>query len=100
MEDQRASPRRRVLKTGQILFNGAALTRDCTVRDMSETGARLKVAHVAGVPDRFILSLGEERREVACEVRWRTLNQLGVAFVPETTSAAVPAAGSIPPRAP
>jgi hypothetical protein len=47
----RIAPRLRVLKAGTISFAGGAI--DCTVRNISETGAKLEVASPLYFPDRF-----------------------------------------------
>ena len=51
MDCHRIAPRRRVLKTGSIEFGGTAI--DCTVRNISETGAALEVITPLYIPDRF-----------------------------------------------
>jgi hypothetical protein len=79
MDDRRAAPRRRTLLEGHIeLAGGGAI--DCTVRNMSEGGARLRVASVIGVPDAFVLSCGTDSRRRAARVTWRRETELGVAF--------------------
>jgi PilZ domain len=53
---------------------------DCTVRDMSEKGARLRVPDEFAVPSRFVLRMKDtgENRKVA--VRWQAGVDLGVEF--------------------
>jgi len=58
----------------------AGFTRDCIVRDISTTGARLTLISTADVPDRFDLTLGAARTKRACRVVWRTTVELGVEF--------------------
>lgn len=41
MQKERSAPRHRVLKGGQIRFGQSAI--DCVIRDLSATGARIKV---------------------------------------------------------
>ena len=53
MEGNRIAPRRRVLKAGSIEFGGGAI--DCTIRNISETGAALEVVSPLYIPDRFTL---------------------------------------------
>jgi hypothetical protein len=78
--DKRGYARRRVLKGGKIVFNDGRSTIDCTVRDISESGAKLKVASILGVPDRFLLAMsGGEEHE--CRVIHRRETELGVAFL-------------------
>ena len=48
MEEHRRSPRQRVLKSGRIIYGGGSIVVDCTIRNLSETGARLQERmHVA-----------------------------------------------------
>lgn len=79
--ERRRLPRQRALKGGRIVFNNAASTINCTVRNISDAGARLDVASVWGVPPVFDLKLeGQPLR--SCEVVWRTSSAVGIAFAP------------------
>ena len=49
-DDQRSSKRRRTVLTGKVLFNNRASVFDCTVRDLSDTGARITLADVSVLP--------------------------------------------------
>lgn len=53
MQEHRAAQRRRMLKAATISFGGGAI--DCTLRNLSETGAALEVISPVGIPDRFTL---------------------------------------------
>ena len=55
MDNKRSSQRQRVLKTGKIIFAGGSFSIDCTIRNISETGARLQVPTTVGIPDKFTL---------------------------------------------
>lgn len=78
LENHRAAPRHRVLKAGSIEFNGGVI--DCTVRNVSDTGAALEVASPVGVPDAFWLVIPGEHARRHCRVAWRTDKRIGVAF--------------------
>lgn len=80
-EDHRVAPRQRVLKGGRIVINDGFSTFQCTVRNLSETGARLKVAGVVGIPDAFELLMDDGRR-FACTAKWKTEFEIGVEFDP------------------
>lgn len=80
MEEKRANPRQRTLKGARIVFNDKSSTLDCVVRNLSEGGARLKVASVVGIPDSFSLRF-EDGRSFECRVVWRRGEELGVEFV-------------------
>jgi hypothetical protein len=79
-EKERSSARRRVFKAAKLAFKGRSATIDCTVCDLSEGGARLKVASVVGIPDSFELMLAGEPVRF-CRVIWVKATQIGVAFI-------------------
>lgn len=76
----RQQPRRRVLKSGMICFNGRHSTLPCTVRDFSESGARLLVSGSINAPDTFELFIELDGIWADCAVAWRRADQLGVRF--------------------
>lgn len=78
-DESRAAPRRRVLKGGRIVINDGFSTFHCTVRNLSDTGARLKVAGIVGIPDRFQLVM-DDGRNFACAAVWKTEFEIGVQF--------------------
>lgn len=53
--EKRQKPRRRVLKTGKILFASGACAIDCTIKNISDRGALLHVGHAMSVPEQFQL---------------------------------------------
>ncbi|WP_281180583.1 PilZ domain-containing protein [Devosia elaeis] len=80
LQNKRSSARRRVLKQARMSFNGGRSTIDCVLRNLSDTGARLKVTSPLGVPDRFELVLLTDKRTLACRVVWRSAEEIGVVF--------------------
>ncbi|KJC52953.1 pilus assembly protein PilZ [Bradyrhizobium sp. LTSP885] len=78
MTDARRGIRQRVLKAGTIEFGGGAI--DCTIRNLSPTGAALQVESQTGIPDQFTLVMPAEGLHVPCHVAWRRACRLGVAF--------------------
>lgn len=78
-EEHRTAPRQRVLKGGRIVINDGFSTFQCTVRNLSDTGARVKVASIVGIPDSFELAM-DDGRKFACTVVWKTATELGVKF--------------------
>jgi hypothetical protein len=77
----RAAPRRKVLKAGIAASNNRHLTVTCTVKDISATGARLRVDNVVSIPDTFELIITVDGLEADCEVVWRRTNEVGVKFI-------------------
>ncbi|OIQ63256.1 PilZ domain protein [mine drainage metagenome] len=78
MEEYRVAQRRRMLKAGTIEFGGGGI--DCTVRNLSETGAALEVVTPLFIPDRFTLFVRSDRLKRACHIVWRKEKRIGVAF--------------------
>ena len=88
MQDQRASPRQRVLKTGTIAFDGAGI--DCVVRNISANGAALEVESQIGIPKEFKLVISAEHFNGFCRVLWRKAKRIGVVFQPEASADGAP----------
>jgi hypothetical protein len=64
------------------IFVGTGAPRSCTVTDVSESGARLKIDKPDELPEKFVLVLtttGKARR--LCRVIWRSKKDAGVKFV-------------------
>lgn len=79
MAEKRKAPRIRTLKGGVIAFNGRFSTMDCLVRNLTPTGAMLKVGTSVGIPERFELKL-EHQDFRPCRVKWRRNDALGIVF--------------------
>jgi hypothetical protein len=77
VENRRAA-RKRVLKTGYIVFSDKAPKLECAVRNVSETGASLQVSTTIGIPTNFDAIIDGVRRR--CRSVWRTDTRIGVAF--------------------
>jgi hypothetical protein len=77
MDDRRDGPRLRLLKSGKILLGKAAVP--CTVRNMSDSGARLQVQSTFGLPSAFELAL-DDHPPRACKVVWLDSTTLRVQF--------------------
>ena len=73
-------PRRRVLKAGQILFNGRTSIIDCTIRTLSEDGAGLDVSSSAMVPKKFDLAIKADEFEKPCKIVSHSEKHIEVAF--------------------
>lgn len=78
MNEQRAAPRRRILKAGTIEFGGGVI--DCTVKNISDTGAALEVVTPLYIPDRFMLYIPSDKFKRRCRIIRRSERRIGVAF--------------------
>jgi hypothetical protein len=79
--DKRIAARKRVLKAGLVAYNDRHVSVPCTVRDISDTGARLKIDGSVSAPDTFDLIVDMDGLEASCEVVWRNGKELGVRFL-------------------
>src|SRR5436305_11652083 len=78
--ERRARPRKLVLKAGQIISDRIAPTIDCTIRDISESGARLRLTSTTAVPKSFLLLIKGENVVVPVKRVWRNAHEVGVKF--------------------
>jgi hypothetical protein len=78
--DRRGSERRRQLKGALIVFNNGHSTINGVLRNLSDTGALIKVPSTIGVPDIFELRISNAERRRCLVVR-RSGTEIGVRFV-------------------
>ena len=76
--EKRANDRRRVLRAGKIVLNKHGSVIDCTVRNISKTGALIGVLSAVTVPEEFILRW--DGIEQSCKVVWRKPDRMGLKF--------------------
>jgi hypothetical protein len=79
MNERRLAPRHRVFKHGVLAFNSGGSV-DCTVRNLSETGARVDVFNSVSVPKSFVLVIETDRFSRHCRSVWISDKQIGIAF--------------------
>jgi diguanylate cyclase (GGDEF)-like protein len=75
-----AVARHRVLKAGQIVYDGRSSTIDCTVRWLSETGAGLAISTTVGLPKLFYLLILADGFDRPCRIVAQTARQIEVSF--------------------
>jgi len=78
MIERRRAPRHRVLKGATVAFNGIGL--DCTVRNLSDSGAAIDFANAVSVPPSFMLTIQSDRLVRRCHPVWSSDRRVGVAF--------------------
>jgi methyl-accepting chemotaxis protein len=79
-EERRKSSRRKALKGARIIFNNGRGSVVCTVRNISDSGAKLHVESVLDVPSEFKLMFDDGSPSRQCFVKWRDSATLGVEF--------------------
>ena len=79
-DEHRASRRQRVLKSGKIVYGNGSIVVDCTIRNISETGAQLKVPTTVAIPDQFEFRETTTGKGRAVTVVWRKGDLIGIRF--------------------
>ena len=87
MQERRLTSRGRTLLGGKIIFNSGRSAIDCTVRNLSDDGACLEVANVAGIPKEFHLRISGETELRTCTFAWESDNRIGISFGHEEAKA-------------
>ena len=73
--------RNRTLKAGTILRGIKDSEVKCTIRNMHDGGAELRVHLTSNVPSEFLLYVAIDRLCYRCVLRWRDGERLGVMFL-------------------
>jgi hypothetical protein len=76
--NDRRFPRHRVLKEGKVIFGQGHSIVDCTIDNMSEGGAHIRVTSSHGVPEEFYLAEASRGIIHRAEVAWRTTTGMGL----------------------
>jgi len=82
--EMRQSPRKPLWYPAKIDCGDGSPVRDCQLRDISVTGARIKIGKLNDLPSEFILllaAIGRPHRR--CHVVWQTATEAGVQFLVE-----------------
>jgi hypothetical protein len=78
---KKRNARKSVQQSGWITLDGGFAARQCVVRDMSATGARITIDD-PNLPARLRLAFSRDARTGRnCEVVWRRGKSVGVKFV-------------------
>jgi hypothetical protein len=85
--DLRSLRRLRCFKGAKIVFNAYQSVIDCTVKDMTQSGARLRISTTTDVPGEFELYLPQERLIAHARLAWQLGRDCGVSLVESLRSA-------------
>ncbi len=78
--EQRRAERHRALLGAKLVYGDGAFTVDCVVRDLSATGARIKVPEGQAVPEKVFLVELRAGIAYAARVVWKRHPLIGLAF--------------------
>jgi PilZ domain len=90
MSERRKELRSRTLLGGVIAFNERRSTLECSVRNLSERGARIEFTDTALLPDSFDLTVVRKQTTFRASTVWRTQAAAGVRFIDARESGVVP----------
>jgi hypothetical protein len=79
-EDKRQLKRTRIRRNACIVVSDRVPIMHCTVRDVTNMGARLSVASSSGLPTVFQLSFDSCRSMRQCRMVWTGQCEVGVIF--------------------
>ena len=78
-KELRSSKRTRTLLAGKLCY-GAGLSTDCTISDLSESGAKVRCDNASIIPAAVFLVHLREQKAFEATVAWRRANGLGLKF--------------------
>jgi hypothetical protein len=77
--EKRGKRRQRVFLAGKVSHGG--FSTDCTIRDLSDLGARIHVPSVIGLPDEVSLLILREGIVLRCKRIWTRAPLYGLTFI-------------------
>jgi len=87
MLDRRQSARDKVIYGGVAEIGAPGATRDCVVRNISDTGAGIEFSSVAKLPkEPMSLTIARKGRRFIAKVIWWRDNFVGIAFSAESSA--------------
>ncbi len=78
--ERRPKPRKRVLLTGIVTYANGAHSFGCTIRNLSDSGARIAVSKNAHFPSDFYLIGIRDRLVYDAQLAWNNGAEVGVTF--------------------
>ena len=78
--ERRSIGRTKIAKGALLFFTGQVGVRSCTVRDITNVGAGVRVQDLPALPLNFELSFDNFRTSRKCRLIWRDCDLIGVAF--------------------
>ncbi len=81
--DHRRTRRRRTLLDGRVVFNNRYSVIECTVRDLSVSGAKITFEHPTPLPPTVELEVPKTGQNFRADVMWSDGKSHGLMFVHE-----------------
>lgn len=74
------APRQRTLQAAKVTYHDGAISLDCSVRDLSETGARISLPAGQVIPTNVVLIYPRTQTVYEAQVTWIKAPQFGLKF--------------------
>src|SRR5688572_6823941 len=79
-QERRGALRKKTFLKGKVYYNHRLSSVECTIRDFTDTGARLQFAGPVTLPDNIELDIPSRDQSLTASVRWRKDNEVGLRF--------------------
>lgn len=79
-QETRAAVRQRTFLKGTVYYDNRRASIECTIRDLSDSGARVTFEHPVTVPDNIELFIPQKQQTLRACVRRREPKEIGIAF--------------------
>jgi hypothetical protein len=79
MSERRKNFRSRVLKAAKFILEPSSVI-DCTVHNLTDAGARVRVSHSVDLPERLTMTFDAGRTLRSCRIVWRKPSEAGLEF--------------------
>jgi|SRR5215470_1385072 len=78
--ERRGGSRHKSFLQGRIYFNNRRSSVDCLIRDIADSGARLKFSNAVATPDVVELHIPNKNETYRAKVIWRQGDEIGVSL--------------------
>jgi hypothetical protein len=82
MPERRKYARFLALKNVKLIVGNSSII-NCVVRNLTSAGARLIISNAANLPEKLAITFDRGQTARQCRIVWRTMNEMGVSFIPE-----------------
>lgn len=81
IQDNRRSPRAKMLVRGVVSNLNGLKGSDCIIRDGNKSGCKILLADLAVLPRHVVLNIEKLAQPISCEVIWRDGYSAGLKFL-------------------
>ncbi len=81
MAEVRRSERVRAFLRARIIFNNQNTTIECTIKNISASGAKIEISEALTIPAQFDLEVPQKSRTYRARMIWRDAGTIGVEFI-------------------